>query len=130
MPLGNLTDVNITDVQTCDFLHHEDGLWVNRPLTGLIPVINVTTFGVPAFFTALMAMTTTAICPVGLSLTGGSCAQFPTIFPDVFLVSAGVPSPGLPTTWSCSWVWLGPTLAMPAAPPPGAIGVTVTAFCV
>ncbi len=36
VPLGNLTDVNITNPETCDVLHFENNTWVNRNITELV----------------------------------------------------------------------------------------------
>lgn len=123
VPIGDLTDVEITNATTSHFLHFENGTWVNRPITGLIPTVTVSPPPAMAPIVPLTTVTISATCPVGLSLTGGSCEQSPVIFPDLVLNLAGSPT-GLPTTWACAWSFLG------LGPPPVGNLLTVTAICV
>ena len=133
VPLGNLTDVEIINVTTSHFLHHENGSWFNRPITGLIPTIMVSSPLVvpPMGLPPLVAIMATAMCPPGLSLTGGSCTYTPFV-PGVVLVSSGTPA-GMPTTWECTYTNMD-VAAFPGAPgtgpPVGGFTITTTAICV
>lgn len=130
VPIGNLTDVEIFNVTTSHFLHHEEGVWVNRPLTGLVPIVPVVVVSAGVMFVNPIGfpppIAITATCPPGLSLTGGSCELMPLLL-DIVLNSHGIPT-GLPTTWSCIWSWLDiPITGAPLSPP---VTLTVTALCV
>ncbi len=130
VPIGNLTDVEITDVTNSHFLHFENDTWVNRPLTGLVPIVTVFSV-VPMVMVPCLCLGPTpatalsATCPPGLSVTGGSCDQLGMI-PDLVLVTHGT-TLALPTTWTCAWSYLGIPAPMVASPP---VTLTATVFCV
>ena len=132
VPLGNLTDVEIPRGETSHFLHHENGTWKNRPLTGLVPIVPVIVVSAGIMFPGFAPLPVptgfSATCPPGLSLTGGSC-EVTGGLPDLVMNVHGIPT-GLPTTWTCAWTFLASVPPFVGAPFSPAVTVTVTALCV